>query len=352
MRILIVDTCYPAFLRAHYAHEPELSELSYDEQWRALMDTCFGTFDAYSYHLAPIGHVAHEVVANCAPLQRAWAREHRVGTDAEVVVSAQVRAFEPDVVYIQNLHYPSDELLAAWQAAGHLVVGQIASEPPSERRLRMFDLILTSFPHFVDRFRAVGVDAEFFRIGFDPRVATRLERDGEVARDLDAVFVGALNRTHHRRANARLARAARRAPIDFWGYGVHGWPPWSPIRRRHHGEAWGMEMYKVLRRARIAINRHIGAAGEFANNMRLFEATGVGAMLLTDAKANLSELFEPGKEVVTYSTADELADKVLHYLEHDDSRQAIAGAGQRRTLRDHGYDTRMAELAELLEARL
>jgi spore maturation protein CgeB len=352
VRILIVDTCYPAFVGEHYRRQPELIMQPYADQWRALMDTCFGTFDAYSHHLAPLGHEAHEVVANCAPLQSAWAKEHGVEGDAEGVLLAQVRAFEPDVVYVQNLHYPSDRALQSFHNAAGLVVGQIAIRPPSHERLRRFDLILTSFPHFVPRFRALGVDSEYFRIGFDPRVAARLEREGAPLPDLGAIFVGSLNRIQHRRSNALLARAARRAPLDFWGYNARGWPPWSPIRRRYRGEAWGIDMYRLLRRSRIAVNRHIAAAEQYANNMRLFEATGVATMLLTDAKTNLAELFEPGTEVVTYSTATELAERIVHYLDHEDERAAIAAAGQRRTLRDHGYDTRMVELAGILEARL
>lgn len=353
MRILIVDTCYPAFLRRHYEADPGLAERTYDEQWRSLMRTHFGTADAYSHFLAALGHEAHEVVANCAPLQRAWARQHglvRAGDDD--VLIAQAREFQPDVVYVQNLHQPSDRTLAQLRDCSRLLAGQIASEPPPERRLRSFELLLTSFPHFVERFRALGVDAEYLRIGFDPRVVRRLEAERAPVEQHGAVFVGALNRTQHRRSNTLLARAARRAPIDFWGYGARGWPPWSPLRRRYRGEAWGIEMFRVLRAARIVLNRHIGTAGDYANNMRLYEATGVGSLLLTDAKRNLPELLEPGTEVVTYANEDELVERVLHYLAHDDERRAIARAGQERTLRDHGYDVRMRELAGILGARL
>ena len=52
MRILIIDTCYPAFLRSHYRSAPSLAQASYLEQWRALMDTFFGTADAYLHNLA------------------------------------------------------------------------------------------------------------------------------------------------------------------------------------------------------------------------------------------------------------------------------------------------------------
>jgi spore maturation protein CgeB len=353
MRILIIDTCYPAFLRSHYASRVDLADRTYSEQWHALMNTFFGTADAYSHNLAALGHEAHEIVANCGPLQHAWAREHGLETArAEEILLAQAHDYEPDVVYVQNLSYPSDRALAELRRSSRLVVGQIASKAPRAERLRAFDLLLTSFPHFVARFRELGVDAEYFRIGFDARVLARLEAESVPTDRYDAVFVGALNRTQHRTANALLARAARRAPIDFWGYGARTWAPWSPMRRRYHGEAWGIEMFRILRGARIALNRHIGAAGSNANNMRLYEATGVGTMLITDARENLAELFEPGREVVTYTSENDLVKRVLHYLAHDDERRIVARAGQERTVREHGYDVRMRELAEILEARL
>ena len=70
-----MDTCYPAFLAAHYSRHEGLAERAYAEQWRALMDTFFGTADSYSHYLGELGHAAHEVVVDCVPLQTAWARE-------------------------------------------------------------------------------------------------------------------------------------------------------------------------------------------------------------------------------------------------------------------------------------
>jgi spore maturation protein CgeB len=100
------------------------------------------------------------------------------------------------------------------------------------------------------------------------------------------------------------------------------------------------------------VNRHIDAAEGHANNMRLYEATGSGALLLTDRGSNLHELFEPGREVVVYEGASDLADKAAHYLAHDDERRAIAAAGQARTLSDHTYARRMEQLASALSDRL
>jgi spore maturation protein CgeB len=350
MRVLIVDTCYAAFLQAHYGRNPGLADRPYAEQWRSLMGTFFGTADAYSHNLRTLGHEAHEVVVDCVPLQAAWAREHDLAeVGPEETLLRQVEDFRPDVVYLQNLHVLSDATMAALRAGGAFVAGQIASEAPTDERLQMFDLLLTSFPHFVERFEAVGVPAEYFRIGFDPRV---LEHLGDPKRRHEVVFVGALNGIRHRRGNRVIARAARRLPVEFWGYDLRGWPPWSPIRRRYRGEAWGLEMFRILAASQVVLNRHIGAAGDYANNMRLYETTGVGSLLVTDAKRNLTDLFDPGSEVVAYRNAADLVAQVQRYLADEDARRETAAAGQRRTLRDHTYEVRMRELVAILQRHL
>ena len=40
-------------------------------------------------------------------------------------------------------------------------------------------------------------------------------------------------------------------------------------------------MYNILSRSKISFNRHINVAENNANNMRLYEATGMGSLLLT-----------------------------------------------------------------------
>ena len=51
---------------------------------------------------------------------------------------------------------------------------------------------------------------------------------------------------------------------------------------------------------------------------------------------------------MTYRTPDECAEKIQHYLTHEAERQAIASAGQVRTLRDHTYQHRLQELVDLV----
>ena len=354
MRILIVDTCYPAFLASLYAREPGLERRPYAEQWRTLMDTFFGTADAYSHYLSELGQEAHEVVVNAEPLQRAWAREHGVRrpfasrllgrVDTELVLE-QAEWFQPDVVYAQDLSAVSAQTFERLRGRASLLVGQLGTEPPAPGQLEPFDLLLTSFPHFVGR---MSRPTEYFRIGFDPRVLDRLDPTPPSG----AVFVGSLHRSPRWPANELIGRAAEEVPIELWGYGSEDWPPESAVTRCFKGEAWGLDMYRRLAGARIAVNRHGDVAGEYANNMRLYEATGVGTLLVTDAKRNLGDLFDLDREVVAYEDLDELVRHVTYYLDHEDERAAIAAAGQRRTLGEYTYAQRMRELVSILERYL
>ena len=376
--MLVVDTYYPAFLAAHYAASPGLKRRSYEEQWDALMASRFGTSDAYSYHFRRLGHEATEIVTNCEPLQSAWAREHGVArrlvgraggilpgpggalARRSILVGmalAQVESFQPDVVYLQDLWFFGARTLAALRRQGRLVVGQLASQLPPMRRLRSLDLVTTALPQYVERFRRMGVEAEHFEIAFYERVLDSLghlgvETRSQSARRYALTFVGGLSPELYAEGTRMLERVARELPLDVWGFGSEGLPAGSPILGRYRGEAWGLDMYTVLAQSRITLNRHGEVAGGYAANMRLFEATGAGALLVTDGGENLPELFEPGREAVTYETEDELIEKLRHYIEHDEERQAIAAAGQERTLREHTYEQRIGELAEMLESRL
>lgn len=369
MRIALVDTYYPRFLATHYAAHPTLASEAYADQRGNLLQQVFGTSDFYSRHLRAMGHDAQDLIVNCVPLQKAWARENHVRFSAlalklpqrllrlpvlgawlsslpglvELAVE-QVKAMRPDVLYCQDLWFLPPQKLAELRPYAKLIVGQIASPLPPDGYLKGYDLILTSFPHFVPRLRSMGVASEYFRIGFDTRV---LELLGTVKKDIDASFVGGISR-HHGKALPMLEYLAGTTPIEFFGYGADSLGRGSPIVPRHHGEVWGLDMYRALARSRVTLNRHINVAENYANNMRLYEATGVGTLLITDRKDNLGELFEVGKEVVAYSSPEEAAELIRYFIAHPDEALVIARAGQERTLKEHTYKARMDELIPLL----
>ena len=81
-----------------------------------------------------------------------------------------------------------------------------------------------------------------------------------------------------------------------------------------------------------------------SGNIRLFEATGMGALLITENSENIAEFFSPGIEIVTYRSTDELVQLIHYYMRHRWEAREIADRGQQRTLTDHNTHKRSEEL--------
>ncbi|WP_156097841.1 glycosyltransferase [Synechococcus sp. KORDI-100] len=314
----------------------------------------FGTGDAYSHGLGLLGVEAIEIVANSMPLQRAWAQEYRKellqlqdsGQQLLSILEAQIRWFKPTVLYVQDINWLPAGFLQHVKPLVDIVVGQNACPLAANLDFSPYDLLLTSLPHYVGKFRAMGVNAAYFPIGFDERLLERHGRDGSRLHAL--TFVGGLGGFHNNGTQV-LEAIALKLPLQVWGYGGQQLPVGSTLKHRWQGEAWAEDMYGVLANSQITINRHIDIAESYANNMRLYEATGMGACLLTDAKLNLPCLFEPDYEVVTYTSPEEAISKLKQLVLNPQLAADIAARGQARTLKHHIYTRRMEELLALLQ---
>lgn len=349
---MVVDTQYPPFLDALYAKQPGLATSDFDTQRDALLGAAFGSSDHYTRHLRALGHEAVDIIVNAATAQRRWAREsgHRgLATlplsrrSDGLILQQQVREYRPDVLWLLDMGHLTDAAIERLSGQVGVLVGQVACPFDFRRDVSVYDLVISSLPHFVRRFRRLGVRSEYLPLGFEPSVRDRLGM--QQARDVELSFVGSMGSAHS--AGTELLNAvAGDLPLSLWGPPQPALP--EPLASRYRGQAWGMEMYDVLARSQVALNRHIDVAADYANNLRLFEATGMGACLLTDAKRNLSELFVPGEELVTYTDAGDCVRKAKQLLSDVAMREEIAAAGARRTLRDHTYDKRVRSLVEML----
>ena len=76
----------------------------------------------------------------------------------------------------------------------------------------------------------------------------------------------------------------------------------------------------------------------------------MGTCLLTDSGHNLTDLFEPDHEIVTYSSMSELQSKIKYLNDHGQVRLNIARAGQKRTLREHTIKDRCGQLVDLIKS--
>ncbi|GAB6060491.1 DUF3880 domain-containing protein [Desulfonatronum parangueonense] len=87
-----------------------------------------------------------------------------------------------------------------------------------------------------------------------------------------------------------------------------------------------------------------------AVNQRVFDVPACGGFLITDQRRQMDHLFEPGQEVVAYSSPEEIPDLVRHYLRKPDARKRISLAARKRIMREHTYDHRMTRLLKTMVA--
>ncbi len=371
--ILFINTCYDAFLAHLYREQPDLVQRSYAEQLQFVQSQAFGDSDFYSRGMQQSGWDAVDIIVNCATLQGAWLREHPRQAPAsatwEWLMLEQVKEYRPQVVYCQDMHMMRAEVLQELHRLVPLVAGQIASSL-GNYPYTLYDVIFSSFEQYATLFRSLGISATYQPLAFEERLLDVLPRPSYDARPIECSFVGSISAVVHGERAKLIERLASTTPIEIWGTGINTYEPNAIVHQRYRGEAWGKQMFDVMSKSKITINNHavhnsqgvpIGGLSAtssdnltrpYANNMRLFEATGCGALLITDFKDNLNKLFTIGKEVVAYRTAEECEALVQYYLGHPAEAQAIAQAGQQRTLRQHTYSMRMQDTAKFLESEI
>jgi spore maturation protein CgeB len=391
MRILVLNADYPRFLAWFYNREPGLENASYATQMASRNASLFGVADFYSRNFAAQGHPAAEIHVNNPWLQSAWAREHgmafeppeatnvaerralpgwlqravtpfkpilrplarrvglspRLDAQTEKVLLAQIEDFRPDLVLNQDIfHVDTNFMRRIKGICNPILIGQVGIEPSRGEDWTVYDLMISQLPTTVKAFRALGVRSEVSHLAFEPSILDALPE--APALDVDVSFVGTVSMDHRQRI-ALLEAVAKRYDLKLWGNLPRSLPASSPLRRCFQGEVWGADMYQVLRRSRITLNSHIDLAGREAGNMRLFEATGVGTFLLTDFKDNLDTLFAPDREVAVWRSIDECLKVIDHHLGDNKSRAEIAHAGQARTMAQHTYRYRTAEILSFVD---
>lgn len=387
-RIQIVTTLPGPFLQQFYAARPALATQPYEEQLQALLFESVGWSDAYALNFQALGHEAETLIVNAAPLQQQWARERgarhalrqlrlletadKVGRvmrplqkmgslqrkqlQADIVLE-QIRQYRPDILFVQLQTPLSGPTLLAARQSCRIVIAQLASRFPAYLDLfGVFDLIITAFPHYERFFNECGLRSIYLPLAFEPRFLERVRsRSGEVATPtFDAVFIGSIS-TQHRERMRWLNALADSGLADIW-LSFDG--PVDPagvgesLRHNARPAVYGLEMYDIYRRARIALNHHPEISGPYAAIMRMYEITGSGALLLTDEKRDIDRLFVPGQEIITYSHTDDCMNKIKYFRENKKECQKIAENGQNKTFLSHQYAHRAAEILDHVRAIL
>jgi spore maturation protein CgeB len=136
--------------------------------------------------------------------------------------------------------------------------------------------------------------------------------------------------------------------VKLWGAPPPLWMPQGAVAAMHQGRpVLNEDKARAFLGAKVVLNNlHYGEV--LGVNVRTFEAAGIGAFQLVDWRPGMAQLFEDGKELVTFRDVADLKRLLDLYLPQADERQAIAAAGKRRAHAEHTYRHRL----ELLLATL
>ena len=92
---------------------------------------------------------------------------------------------------------------------------------------------------------------------------------------------------------------------------------------------WGADYEDVLATSKMSLNLNRREGDKWYSSDRIAHLMGYGILTFQSAKNDMQRFFDDG-ETVWFEGAGDLAEKILHYQDHDDERAAIASAGREK----------------------
>ncbi len=355
MHILFITSYYPPYLNSLYNKYNYFNDFSYTECINIIVNECFAdTGSAYEYAKKQ-GNEASIVIQNAEIIQKKWAKENNISYKDdnwfEEIELEQVKKIKPDVFYTDAINSHSTKFLKEVSNYCKASAAWISFPFSNLPNLSSIKLILTSTNDFKKQFNSKGIKSEYLLPAFNSAILSRLKNE---QKNIPFSFIGGISDLHKNRWEA-LNFLCKNTDIKLWGYGIPNLPSnpfkkwfakdiYKDIRMKHQGEAWALDMYQLLKNSLITFNIHEELLKGDVGNMRMFEATGVGTMILNDYGSNLSSLFEIDKEIVTYNSMSEATEKLNYYLQYPDKAIEIGLNAQKRTIKDYTYDSHVFQL--------
>ncbi|WP_319584812.1 glycosyltransferase [uncultured Pseudodesulfovibrio sp.] len=147
--------------------------------------------------------------------------------------------------------------------------------------------------------------------------------------------------------------------FDFkvWGTEWEGDHVLEPLLQLKGARVTPEECVKIFNATAINLNLHssiqadeLVTFGDFVNP-RTFELAACGSFQLVDKRTLMNEAFAED-ELATFTSIDELIEKIEYFSSRPEERQAYADRARARVLKDHTYAQRMRSLLEFTAQRI
>lgn len=242
--------------------------------------------------------------------------------------------------------------VAFWDVDAPATLARVERNPadPFRPLIAEYDYIFTygGGPPVIDHYLRLGArNCHPVYNAVDPETHHPVPPQANFACDL--TFVGHRLPDRETRVEQFFLRAAELAPEMSFLLGGEGWAGKPlPCNVRWIGHVGSRDHNAVNGSARMVlnVNRESMASVGYSPPTRIFEAAGAGACLITDAWEGVEIFFEPDREILIASCAEE----VVHWLRSvgRDEARGIGKAMRERALRDHDYASRARQVHEIL----
>ena len=301
------------------------------------------TLRAMGHEVATLGHVS---LAASWSLPRQAARAvlgHLAGdrpTAEERLVLKLAQTFHPDLLLALTRDLHPDIL----EHIGKLCPGRRVlwwGDPPSSsKRWGMldpgWDFVYIKDAAAVAKLRLVGRHSELLHEAMNPLWHR------PVGRHANNTIAVAGNSYAFRQAIC-LRLMEQDVPVALYGPKP---PVWSmPGYRRAYTGRYIIkeEKSRVFGEALACLNSFSLAEGD-SLNCRAFEIAGAGGLQLIEYRPAIEECFDPGKELLTFSTFDGLMSQVVRARDDPAGMKSIREAAARRAAAEHTYEHRLKRI--------
>jgi spore maturation protein CgeB len=212
-----------------------------------------------------------------------------------------------------------------------------------------YDLLISNSEGALDRLRALGARrAEAVFWGADPEFFA----PADIAKELDVFFYGYGDKFRRDWMKAMVGDPSRRLPhVDFalGGRDFRG----DTGTARELGDVPFNVFGRAISEARVNLNitRSAHASVPASSTARPFELAMAGAAIVSNPYDGVERWFEPGRELLVVSSADEATDAYRELLDDRGRAEELGRAARERALDEHTYVHRARRLLELLGLR-
>jgi hypothetical protein len=358
-KIVQIESFYEKFLESFLLQNPFLSNLPYKNQIQTLFDSGWSSGQNVVPYLNPSQWESHYLIPTCEWLQRSWALENGLplGIPLDLILFHQLQTISPDVIYLSDIPCFNFGLLDALNKKPFVVGWHATALNPNIQWSRI-DLVLSGIKAIRNRALELGAKSaeEFMSASPNYRQLTLNSSLGVSAIvGFAGSFFGGL---HEVRARLLFETGSRltNKKIDIFTGNPFCDPNVGFVK--FHPPVFGSEVVTQYSKCDIVldIRADFGLPGEEmyhreTSNMRIFEATRAGTLLLAENCSNLDKYFEIDQEIVTFSSSEEMLDKINYYLDDRNIKERlnISKQGYKRTISEHSIEKRAEWFGKIIE---